>query len=406
MLKSLLLSALLAVGAVAPGDPAEPEYRLVVVSESGDIITWIRVRDGKLESERVVPIGIMPADIDGPHNVTIAPDNKSYYVSVAHGTPYGSLWRLDAFNDTLIGRAPVELFPTTISVTPDGELAFVANSDFYGDRPRVNPLSIVHTPSMTTITNLPVCDMPHGVKVNHAGSTVYVSCMHSDELLELDISTLSVVRRVKTGSGHAMAGGGHDLDAHKATAATPTPAATAASASAPSPAAAPDHAGHDMGSMSKTGPTGGPDLSKECAPTFVSVSPDDRYLYAACNVGYTMQVWDAASMTFIKELPTGKGAYNVEPSPDGKFVIVTNKKDQSISVFDAQTLTEVARIPTTKKIVHGIAYSPDSKLAFITQESIGADPGAVDMIDLTTLKNIGTLPVPAQPTGISTWRKP
>ena len=46
MLKSLLLSALLAVGAVAPGDRAEPEYRLVVVSESGDIITWIRVRDG------------------------------------------------------------------------------------------------------------------------------------------------------------------------------------------------------------------------------------------------------------------------------------------------------------------------------------------------------------------------
>jgi YVTN family beta-propeller protein len=142
-----------------------------------------------------------------------------------------------------------------------------------------------------------------------------------------------------------------------------------------------------------------------CTDVRVGVARD-RYLYAACNVGYTMQVWDAASMTFIKELPTGKGAYNVEPSPDGKFVIVTNKKDQSISVFDAQTLTEVARIPTTKKIVHGIAYSPDSKLAFITQESIGADPGAVDMIDLTTLKNIGTLPVPAQPTGISTWRKP
>ena len=400
MLKSLLLSALLAVGAVAPADP---EYRLVVVSESGDIITWIRVKDGRLETERVVPIGIMPADIDGPHNVRVAPDNKSYYVSVAHGTPYGSLWRLDAFNDTLIGRAPLEYFPTTISVTPDGDLAFVANSDFYGDRPRVNMLSIVHTPTMTTITNLPVCDMPHGVKVNHAGSSVYVSCMHSDELLELDISTLSIVRRVKTGSGHAMTGGGHDLDAHKASAAAPsTPPAPAASA----PTGASEHAGHDMSTMAMTGPKGGPDLSKECAPTFVAVSPDDKTLYAACNVGYTMQVWDAATLTLIKELPTGKGAYNVEPSPDGKFVIVTNKKDQSISVFDARTLAEVARIPTTKKIVHGIAYSPDSKLAFITQESIGADPGAVDMIDLTSLKNIGTLPVPAQPTGISTWAKP
>lgn len=158
--------------------------------------------------------------------------------------------------------------------------------------------------------------------------------------------------------------------------------------------------------MSSMSAKGGPDLSKDCAPTFVSVSPDDKVLYVACNSSYTLQVWDAASLTMIKELPTGKGAYNVEPSPDGKFVIVTNKKDQSISVFDARTLTEVARIATTKKIVHGVAYSPDSKLAFITQESIGADPGAVDMIDLTTLKNIATLPVPAQPTGISIWRKP
>jgi hypothetical protein len=45
MMKSLLLSALLIAGAVAPGRMAEPEYRLVVVSESGDIITWIRVKD-------------------------------------------------------------------------------------------------------------------------------------------------------------------------------------------------------------------------------------------------------------------------------------------------------------------------------------------------------------------------
>lgn len=392
MLKAILFSALVAGGLTLPGVPREPEYRLVVVSESGDIITWIKAADGKLVAERVVPIGIMPADIDGPHNVTIAPDNRSYYVSVAHGTPYGSLWRLDAFNDTLIGRAPVELFPTTISVTPDGELAFVANSDFYGDRPRVNPVSIVHTPTMTTITNLPACDMPHGVKVNHAGGKVYVSCMHSDEILELDISTLSIARRVKTGGGHAMMAGGHE------------PAPAAAPASAPTPSAgSSEHAGHDMSSMSAKG---GPDLSKDCAPTFVSVSPDDKVLYVACNSSYTLQVWDAASLTMIKELPTGKGAYNVEPSPDGKFVIVTNKKDQSISVFDARTLTEVARIATTKKIVHGVAYSPDSKLAFITQESIGADPGAVDMIDLTTLKNIATLPVPAQPTGISIWRKP
>jgi DNA-binding beta-propeller fold protein YncE len=385
MLKQMWLAGWLMLGAPTPAVP-DPDYRIVVVSESGDIISWLKVQDGKLVSDRVVPIGIMPADIDGPHNVTVAPDNGSYYVSVAHGTPYGTLWRMDTKNDTLIGRVPLELFPTTIALTPDGELAFVANSDFYGDRPRVNPLTIVHTPTMSKITDLAVCDMPHGVKVNHAGTKVYVSCMHSDELLEIDVSTLGIARRVKTGAGHTMAGGGHDLDAHKEHQA----------ASAPSPAA-----GHELHGT----PAGaGPNPATECAPTFVSVSPDDSRLYAACNVSSTMQVWDANTLTLIKEVPTGKGAYNVEPSPDGQVVIVTNKKDQSVSIFDATTLTELARVATTKKIVHGVAYSPDNRHAFISAESIGSDPGSVDMIDLATRQIVATFAVPAQPTGISIWK--
>jgi len=167
--------------------------------------------------------------------------------------------------------------------------------------------------------------------------------------------------------------------------------------SAPAPASG--HEGHGA-----TSPAGGANLSVECAPTFVAVSPDDSRLYAACNTGNTLQVWDAKSLTLIKEMPTGKGAYNTEPSPDGKYIIVTNKKDQSVSIFDAVTLAELARVPTTKKIVHGIAYSPDTKYAFISSESIGSDPGSVDMIDLATRKVVATYAVPAQPTGISIWK--
>ncbi len=44
--------------------------------------------------DRVVPVGIMPADIDGPHNITVSPDQKNYYITIAHGTPFGSLWKL------------------------------------------------------------------------------------------------------------------------------------------------------------------------------------------------------------------------------------------------------------------------------------------------------------------------
>jgi YVTN family beta-propeller protein len=190
--------------------------------------------------------------------------------------------------------------------------------------------------------------------------------MHSDEILQLDVATLGISRRAKTGEGGTMA--------------SMPPA--------------------QHGPAAPSGPAG----TKECSPTFISVSPDDKRLYVACNYGNTVQVWDAESFRPITEIPVGKGAYNVEPSPDGRLVIVTNKKDQSVSLIDAGTLAEVARVPTSKKIVHGVAYSPDSRLAYISCESIGADSGAVDVIDLAARKRVASIAIPGQPTGITILR--
>lgn len=352
------------LGARLPSPPAA--YRVLVASESGDIVTALAWDGTRLTALKTVPVGLMPADIDGPHHVTAAPDGSAWYVSIAHGTPYGSLWKLAAGTDSLVGRAQVEMFPTTIALTPDGALAFVANSDFHGDHPRVNVVTIVETKTMTPLTNLPACDMPHGVKVNHAGTRVYVSCMNSDEIVEIDRQSFRITRRRQTGEG----------------------------------------TGHVM---STTGPlhasaTGAP--AHDCAPTFVSVSPDDRRLYVACNHGNTLQVLDAATLELVKEIPVGAGAYNVEPSADGRWVIVTNKKAQSVSLVDARTLTEVAKIPTSKPLPHGVAYSPDGRWAFISVESVGADSGAVDAIDLDSRTRIASIAVPRQPTGITILQTP
>src|SRR2546425_2728122 len=202
-----LLTAALGGLAAAP----TPNYRIYVASESGDIVSELAWDGTAIKTLKTVPVGVMPADIDGPHNVTVSPDGKYYYVSIAHGTPYGTLWKMAVNGDTLLGRAPVEMFPTTISVTPDGELAFVANSDFYGDHPRTNVVSVIYTPQMTPITNIAACDMPHGVKVNHAGTYVYVTCMNSDEVLEIDRQSLAITRRHKMGKTGTTASGGHDM---------------------------------------------------------------------------------------------------------------------------------------------------------------------------------------------------
>lgn len=333
-------------GALAAQAPAPP-YLVGVVSEAADQVTWLRPAGAGLTLDHVVQVGVMPSDNDGPHNLAVAPDGDSYYVTLAHGTPYGSLWKFAAVGNGVLGTAQTELFPTTIALTPDGQYAFVANSDFHGDHPRENVVSVVHTPTMRKITDLPACGMPHGVKVNHAGTRVYVSCMHSDEILEYDVGTLALRRRALTGAGHAA--GRHGA----------------------------------------------------CAPTFVTVTPDDRRLYVACNQANTLQVWDAGTLERIAEVPVGKGAYNVEPSPDGALVVVTNKKDRSVSLVDAKSLKETARVPTSKPVVHGVAFSPDGRVAYISCESVGADPGAVDVVDLSARKVVASVPVPGQPTGIA-----
>ena len=193
------------VACLGTAPPQTPAYRILVASESGDIVTHLTWDGTALKAVKVLPVGIKPADIDAPHNVTVSPDGKYWYVTIAHGTPYGTLWKMAVRGDTVVGKAPVEMFPTTIGLTPDGDLAFVANSDFHGDHPRVNVVTIIYTPTMSALTNLPACDMPHGVKVNHAGTLVYVSCMNSDEILEIDRQSFRIERRHTTGEASPQA---------------------------------------------------------------------------------------------------------------------------------------------------------------------------------------------------------
>ena len=114
-------------------------------------------------------------------------------------------------------------------------------------------------------------------------------------------------------------------------------------------------------------------------------------------------VVDAASWKMTRRFPAGTGVYNLAMTKDGRL-IATNKKGQSVSVFDPKTGKELARIPTKRKVVHGAVVTPDNRYAFISVEGIGSDPGTVEVIDLTSLTNVGILDVPTQAAGIDFWK--
>jgi hypothetical protein len=55
-------------------------------------------------------------------------------------------------------------------------------------------------------------------------------------------------------------------------------------------------------------------------------------------------------------------------------------------------------------VLHGVVVSPDDRYAFISVEGVGTEPGTVEVIDLGSLKTVGSVDVPDQAAGIDFFR--
>ena len=111
---------------------------------------------------------------------------------------------------------------------------------------------------------------------------------------------------------------------------------------------------------------------------------------------------------------TGKTPYGFDFTANGAMIVteafggdVGAAAASSYSLTDPGTLVPVsASVGDTRSEVCWAAVTKDSRYAFVSQESKGVDPGAVSVIDLVTKTSVASIPVPLQPTGITTLRLP
>ena len=356
--------------------PPTQDYLALVASESVDQIAVVRFGPGGIRIERTNTTGVLPADVDGPHGVAVSPDGKFYYVSTAHGTPYGFLWKYALANDSLAGRVMLGNFPATMQITPDGAFAYVVNFNLHGEMVP-SSVSIVATDEMLEVARVPTCTMPHGSRINAQGTRQYSACMMDDMAVEIDTRSFTVARHFVVGKGKERGVQG-------------APAAARA-----------DHAAHDMGGHGMEPPKPG-DVS--CSPTWVQPSADGSRIYVACNKSSDIVEIDVARWALKRRIPAGDGVYNLAVTHDGKLLVATNKRGKSTSVIDLASGAELARIPTTRRVVHGAAISSDDRYAFISQEGVGSEPGTVDVIDLRALQKVATIDVGQQAGGIDFWK--
>jgi DNA-binding beta-propeller fold protein YncE len=364
--------------AQTPSDPSSKsptqDYLIYVVCESADKIVLIRFGPGGAKIETQMRTGLMPMDVNGPHGIAVSPDKQYFYVSQGHGRPEGSVWKYRAGTDTVIKYTSLGLFPATTDITPDGNFIYVANANFHGDMVP-SSISVVATDQMIEVKRIPTCTMPHGSRLNHAGTKHYSVCMMDDMLVEIDTRKFAVSRYFMLAQGKEMGMSG-----------------------APFPHAAVDHNMTDHNTTDHS-----MDHKPSCTPTWAQPSNDGKIIYVACNQSNEIVAINTDTWSLARRFPAGTGVYNLAMTKDGRL-IATNKRGQSVSIFDPVTGKELAKIPTQRKIVHGAVVSPDDRYAFISVEGVGSEPGTVEVIDLGSLKTVATVDVGPQAAGIDFWK--
>jgi DNA-binding beta-propeller fold protein YncE len=373
MRKEIVLGiAWVTLAAAAPtnsvAQASQANYWAYVANESSDIVSLVRFDGSEVVEEKAIDVGFHPADLDGAHGITVSPTGDHWYVSIAHGQPYGMIWKMETGTDQYVDSAVVGLFPATMSMTPDGSSLFVVNFNLHGDHVP-SSVSAVFTPMMTQVRQIETCVMPHGSRVSADGSKHYSTCMMSDQLIETNVMGLEINRRMVLtgGSEHAMSA---------------------------------DH----MASMGEdhemSMPMGGGEV---CKPTWVVLSADNTKIYVPCNGRGDILEIDAESMEVLRKFPTGRGPYNADVTPDGTKLVVTLKGNQAVAIIDLAT-GEETRVATSQPVTHGVVVTPDSRFAFVTNEAVGATRGTVDVIDLKAGAIAASAPLHYQPGGIGFWK--
>ena len=295
-------------------------------------------------------------------------------MTTAHGVPFGYLWKIDAKTNEVLGNVELGNFPATLQVTPDGAFAYVVNFNLHGEMVP-SSVSVVSTDPFIEVARIQTCTMPHGSRLNAAGTKQYSACMMDDMLVEIDTRELAVSRHfmLVKGSEHGEAGVPHTGSGKRV-------------------AGSGDHAGHGM-APAKPG-----DVS--CSPTWAQPSADGKSVFVACNKTSDIVEVDATSWTMKRRIPAGDGVYNLAVTRDGKLLVATNKRGKSVSVIDIATGKELGRIATQRRVVHGVAISSDDRYAFISVEGVGSEPGTVEMIDLRTRQRVASADVGQMAGGI------
>jgi len=346
------------------------DYYMYVAAESEDQVHLIHFNGAseKAEIAKTINVGRYPTEIDGPHGISVSPDGEYWYVSIAHGNPYGMLAKYKTGTDELISTTELGLFPATMEISEATGLLYVVNFNLHGEMVP-STVSVIEPETMTRLADIETGVMPHGSRITPSGKYLYHVSMMTDELIEINTGSLSLTRRLKLSKPTEMSGMDHSTMDHTTM----------------------DHSNMKHNPVEK--------------PTWADPHPTKPLVYIAGNGSNEILEVDTEKWEIIRRFNTGKAPYNLEVTPDGKKVVVSYKGEGATGIWDLETGKELAKVSNTRKVSHGVAISPDSKYAFISVEGIGGEPGSVDIINLLNNTLVDHVETGKQAGGIYFWKQ-
>jgi len=333
-------------------------YYAYVCAESDDEVALVRFGPNGTEVLKRISVGSFPAENEGPHDINVSPDGRHWYVSLAHGMPFGSVHKYETGTDQWVTDVTLGMFPATLDIAASTGLMYIVNFNLHGPM-EPSTVSVVETQSMTEVAQVETGVMPHGARLSHDGRWLYTVSMMNDTLVEINALTFEVSRQLKF--GEPVENGAAGMESFQ--------------------------------------------VSGLVQPTWVSRPTPQGKVYVTGNSSNEIFEVDLNTWMITRQFKeTGAGPYNLDITPDGRILVVTYKKDAAVGFWDLETGDELGRISTLRTVPHGVAITPDGRYAFITIEGVGGEPGGLEIYDIETRERVGDVEVGKQAGGIAFWK--
>lgn len=293
----------------------------------------------------------------------------------------------------VIATVPIGEDPHEVVVAPDNRTAFVSN---YGEA-TLHTLAVV---DLVAHQAEPPVDLTplvgaHGLRVH--GDTLWFTAEGSKALGTLDPATRRITSVLGTGQDKThlvwVSRDGRKVVASNAGSGTLSIFDRVINHPVVTPGAPPEPASYTAPTWKQTLVADG--LGAEG----FDVSPDEREAWAGDDAGM-ISIVDLAAEKRVATLDLGaRGANRIRFTPDGRLVLITTHTGKELLVVDAHTRRLVKRIPIEQRGASGIQVEPNGHRAFIACPR----DHYVAVIDLATLTMTGKIDAGREPDGMAWW---